>query len=631
MDRHIFYQEDLYLFHEGTNYYSYRFLGAHLIEENGQRGTRFTVWAPNAEEVRLVGDFNNWQGYSHRMEQISNSQLWSIFVGNIQEGALYKYEVYGKNREVFLKSDPYGFLSELRPDTASIVYHLENYPWQDQQWQQKKITESPLKKPAIIYEVHLGSWKRKEDGSFYNYREIAHQLGDYVIKMGYTHVEILPIMEHPLDDSWGYQVTGYYAVTSRYGTPKDFMYFVNYMHQRGIGVILDWVPGHFCKDQHGLIEFDGGKVYEYNQFNKATNKAWGTVNFDLGKPEVKSFIISNAFFWMDMYHIDGLRVDAVTNMLYLDYGKTEEEWTPNQYGGKENLEAAAFLKELNKAVSHYYPNHLMIAEEATQWPMVTASTYAGGLGFNYKWNMGWMNDTLKYMELDYKERKGHHDLLTFSLMYTFTENFILPLSHDEVVHGKKSLLEKMPGSYEEKFANLRCCYGYMMAHPGKKHLFMGGEFGQFTEWNHHSALDWMLLDYEMHAKLQSYVKDLIHFYKEEPTLWTEDHDAAGFQWIDVNDDNHSIIIFMRKCSQDYIIVLCNFSPKASTGYRIGVPNEGEYLEVFNSDAVQYGGGGIRNLEAVKAQRKPWHHQPYSIEISIPALATIYFKRIHNKK
>ncbi|ABR49099.1 1,4-alpha-glucan branching enzyme [Alkaliphilus metalliredigens QYMF] len=626
MGKKMISQQDVYLFHEGTNYYGYKSLGAHVTVEGGQKGTRFTAWVPNAKEVRVAGDFNHWQGQQHPMEKIPDSKLWSVFIGGIQEGTLYKYEILGDNGAFYLKIDPYGFLSEPRPNTASIVCELEDYPWQDQKWQQNKVVENSLHRPVMIYEVHLGSWRRKADDSFCNYREIAHELGDYAVEMGYTHVEVMPIMEHPLDDSWGYQITGYYAVTSRYGNPKDFMYFVDYLHQKGIGVILDWVPGHFCADAHGLRQFDGGNVYEYQDANRAINKEWGTVNFDLGKPEVKSFLISNACFWMEMYHIDGLRVDAVANMLYLDYGREHGDWTANQYGGNENLEAVDFLKQLNKAVFQYFPNHFMIAEESTQWPMVTAPIHVGGLGFNYKWNMGWMNDTLKYMELDPIHRKWSHNLLTFSLMYTYTENFILPLSHDEVVHEKKSLLEKMSGNYWEKFANLRCYYGYLMAHPGKKLLFMGGEFGQFIEWNHNKALDWMLLDHEMHRKLHQYMKDLIHFYKEEASLWQNDYQVEGFQWIDPNDYQQSMITFMRRRADDFTIIICNFTTIPREQYRVGVPFKGNYKEVFNSDSTEYGGSGVKNPRVMKAEKVKWHNQSYSIETSIPPLGVLYIRQ-----
>ncbi|MCC5911151.1 MAG: 1,4-alpha-glucan branching protein GlgB [Clostridiaceae bacterium] len=616
---------DTYLFHEGTHYQSYKIMGAHLIEEEDKKGVRFTVWAPNAKDVRVVGDFNRWQGENHPMKKVKNSSLWWIFIEGLKEGDLYKYEIHTYDHRVCMKSDPYGFYAELRPNTASIIYSLEGYKWRDTMWRNRKNRKNHLHEAMAIYEVHLGSWRRKEDGSFYSYREIADELVDYVCEIGYTHIELMPVMEHPLDGSWGYQTVGYYAVTSRYGTPHDFMYLVDKFHEKGIGVILDWVPGHFCKDQHGLMEFDGHPLYEYQDPQKAYNKGWGTCNFDLGRPEVQSFLISNALFWLDIYHIDGLRVDAVANMLYLNYGKEEGEWHPNQYGGKENLEAMEFIKKLNKTVFKTFPNALMMAEESTQWPLVTSPTYIGGLGFNYKWNMGWMNDTLKYMEMDPIYRKSHHHNLTFSLVYAFSENFLLPLSHDEVVHGKKNLLDKMPGDYWQKFANLRCYYSYMMAHPGKKLMFMGTEFGQFSEWNFDKSLDWELLNYPMHHKFKYYVKDLLEFYKKEHSLWEKDHTSQGFEWIDPHDYSQSIITFMRKAKESFMIVLCNFTPIARHKYRIGVPVEGEYREEFNSDLEVYGGTGIRNKHNIKSEKKQWHNHQYSIEVEVPPLATIFIK------
>jgi len=616
---------DLYLFHQGSHYRTYEIFGAHLEEMAGEKGVRFCLWAPNAREVRVVGDFNRWQGERHVMTKITPSGIWSVFVPRLKEGDLYKYEIHTDSEQVLLKADPYSFHSEPRPGTASKVFSPQGYEWQDRQWQQNKGTKPVYERPLLIYEVHLGSW-RKKDGQFLSYRELADQLVDYLIRMGYTHVELLPLTEHPLDGSWGYQSTGYYAPTSRYGTPHDFMFFVDQCHQAGLGVILDWVPGHFCKDDHGLRNFDGSPLYEYAAPRRSENEQWGTANFDLGKEEVVSFLISNALFWLDYYHIDGLRVDAVAHMLYLDYGKQEGQWVANQYGGKENLEAIAFLKRLNEAIFKYHPHALVIAEESTTWPLVTRPTYLGGLGFNYKWNMGWMNDMLRYMEMDPIHRKWHHNLLTFSFMYAFSENFILPLSHDEVVHGKKSLLDKMPGDYWQKFANLRAFYGYMMAHPGKKLLFMGGEFGQFSEWQVENNLDWHLLDYDMHKKFQQYVKDLNHFYRQENSLWEQDHSWQGFQWIDPHDYSQSVITFLRKARhpRDYLIIVCNFTPVVREGYRIGVPDLREYTEVFNSDREVYGGSGQIN-GTLRASRSAWHNQPYSLEIKIPPLAAVFLK------
>ncbi|GAB6157239.1 1,4-alpha-glucan branching protein GlgB [Desulfotomaculum varum] len=598
------------------------------MTQNGVPGVRFVLWAPHAREVRVVGDFNHWQGHRHVMQRVNNCGLWSLFIPGLKALDLYKYEIHTEQGDVLLKADPYAFYSEIRPGTASKVYNLEGYNWQDQAYLAQKSTLPVYERPVLIYEVHLGSWKRRCNGEFLNYCELAEQLVDYAVDMGFTHIELLPIMEHPYDPSWGYQVTGYYAVNSRYGTPWDFMYFVDYCHRRGIGVILDWVPAHFCQDVHGLSRFDGSPLYEPANPLRAANRQWGTLHFNFAREEVISFLISNALFWLDIYHVDGLRVDAVASMLYLDYGRAEGEWLPNQYGGKENLEAVAFMQKLNETVFRYHPDALMIAEESTAWPAVTKPAYLGGLGYNYKWNMGWMNDMLRYMQLDPVHRKWHHNLLTFSFLYTFSENYILPLSHDEVVHGKKSLLNKMPGDYWQKFANLRVLYGFMIAHPGKKLLFMGGEFGQFIEWNENQSLDWHLLDYEMHRRLHRYVKELNHFYKSEKSLWQLDHQPAGFQWIDPHDYNQSIITFLRRARDpmDYLIIVCNFTPVVREGYRIGVPRAGDYLEVFNSDWLSYGGSGEVNGRVV-AEHTAWHNQPYSAVIKVPPLAVVFFKPV----
>ncbi|KXG75266.1 1,4-alpha-glucan branching protein GlgB [Thermotalea metallivorans] len=612
-------------FHQEYCFQCHRLFGAHILQKNGLEGVVFTVWAPHAKEVSVIGDFNEWQGCCHPMEPIGDTGIWSIFVPGVKKGSLYKYEIHTWHGQVLHKADPYGFYSEYRPGTASRVFPLEGYSWQDEKWQKEKTTL--FNQPLNIYEVHLGSWKRKENGDFYSYRELAEELVEYAVEMGYTHIELLPLSEHPYDGSWGYQTTGYYAVTSRYGNPHDFMYFVDRCHQKGIGVILDWVPAHFCSDAHGLANFDGTPLYEYADPRRGRNDQWGTLNFDFSKPQVWSFLISNALFWMDIYHIDGLRVDAVAFMLYLDYGKKPGQWIPNVFGGRENLEAIGFMKKLNEAVFEKFPHALMIAEESTAWPLVTKPAYLGGLGYNYKWNMGWMNDMLRYMEMDSIHRQWHHDLVTFSFMYTFSENFILPLSHDEVVHGKKSLLNKMFGDYWQKFAALRAFYGYMMAHPGKKLLFMGGELGQFAEWNEHRGLDWLLLDYDMHRKLHQYVRHLNHFYKREKVLWEIDHDWQGFQWIDPHDCHQSIITFMRRSKdpEDFLVILCNFTPVVYEGYRIGVPFPGAYIEVFNSDAEIYGGSGQLNKNLLEAEAVPWHNQSYSLVIKVPPLATLYLK------
>jgi 1,4-alpha-glucan branching enzyme len=621
-------EEDLYLFHEGSNFRSYQLLGAHVIQEKDASGVRFTVWAPNAQAVRVVGDFNGWQGCQHSMKRIEQSGIWELFVPGLEAGETYKYEIHTAAGERMMKADPYAFYAQLRPDTASRVYDLKSYQWQDEKWQQAK-KKPAYEQPVLIYEVHLGSWRRGEGNTLLTYRQLAGLLPQYVAAMGYTHIEIMPVAEHPFDGSWGYQATGYYAVTSRYGTPDDFMYLVDQCHEYGIGVIVDWVPGHFCKDDHGLRHFDGTPLYEYPDVQRSENKGWGTANFDLGRTEVLSFLISNALFWLDVYHIDGIRVDAVSNILYLNYGREDGDWTPNQYGGNGNLEGAAFLRKLNEVVFAHHPDVLMMAEESTSWPMVSWPTYSGGLGFNFKWNMGWMNDMLRYMAIDSIHRKWNHHLLTFSFMYAFSENFILPLSHDEVVHGKKSLLNKMPGDYWQKFANLRAFYGYWMAHPGKKLLFMGSEFGQFIEWQEHESLDWHLVELPMHGKMLEYSKALNHFYKQEEALWKVDGSWHGFEWIDCSDYTQSVICFIRKTTvpEETLLVVCNFTPEVHRSYRIGVPVIGFYQEVFNSDWEEFGGSGQKNSEIVTAEAVNWHNHSQSVVITLPPLATIYLKCI----
>ncbi len=621
-------EEDLYLFHEGSNFRSYQLLGAHVIQEKNKSGVRFTVWAPNAQEVRVVGDFNDWQGCQHSMKRIGQSGIWELFVSELKAGAIYKYEILTAAGERMMKADPYAFYAQLRPDTASMVYDLKSYQWQDEKWQQTK-KKPAYEQPVLIYEVHLGSWRRGEGNTLLTYRQLAGLLPQYAAAMGYTHIEIMPVAEHPFDGSWGYQATGYYAVTSRYGTPDDFMYLVDQCHEYGIGVIVDWVPGHFCKDDHGLRRFDGTPLYEYSDVQRSENKGWGTANFDLGRTEVLSFLISNALFWLDIYHIDGIRVDAVSNILYLNYGREDGDWTPNQYGGNGNLEGAAFLRKLNEVVFAHHPDVLMMAEESTSWPMVSWPTYIGGLGFNFKWNMGWMNDMLRYMAIDSIHRKWNHHLLTFSFMYAFSENFILPLSHDEVVHGKKSLLNKMPGDYWQKFANLRAFYGYWMAHPGKKLLFMGSEFGQFIEWQEYESLDWHLVELPMHGKMLEYSKALNNFYKQEAALWKVDGSWHGFEWIDCSDYTQSVICFMRKTTvpEEALLVVCNFTPEVHRSYRIGVPVMGFYQEVFNSDWEEFGGSGQKNSEILTTEAVKWHNHSQSMVITLPPLATIYLKCI----
>ncbi|OHW63434.1 1,4-alpha-glucan branching enzyme GlgB [Andreesenia angusta] len=607
------------------NFKKYRSMGAHIKEVNGTRGVNFSVWAPNASSVSVVGDFNSWDGVGHAMERDYDTGVWSLFVPNLKEGDLYKYSIVGVNGEVALKSDPYGFYHEVRPNTASVVYELSGYEWNDLGYRRGKRQHKLYNGPVNIYEVHLGSWKQKEDGTFLSYRELADHLIEYVLEMGYTHVEIMPLIEHPLDASWGYQGVGYFSVTSRYGEPKDFMYFVDRCHQNGIGVILDWIPAHFCKDAHGLAKFDGSCLYEYSDPLRAENYQWGTLNFDLGRYEVMEYLISSAIFFLDVFHIDGLRVDAVTSMLYLDFGK--DEWRPNEYGGRENIEAINFMRILNEEVFSKYKSALMIAEESTSWPLVSSPTYLGGLGYNYKWNMGWMNDMLEYMEKEPIHRKHHHNLITFSFMYTYSENFILPLSHDEVVHGKKSLLDKMPGDYWQKFANLRLLYGYKMTHPGKKLLFMGGEFGQFIEWRCDESLEWFLLRYDMHEKLHKYTKALNHIYREERALWELDHDITGFKWIEPNNNEQSIVSFVRRGKKEgeVMIVVCNFTPQVYCDYRVGVPLKAEYEEILNSDDEAFGGSGFINGTNILAEEEVWNQQKYSIALKIPPLGAVYLK------
>ncbi|GAA0178738.1 1,4-alpha-glucan branching protein GlgB [Clostridium sediminicola] len=633
---------DIHCFHEGTNYHSYEFLGCHIKESDEVKGALFSVWAPNAEKIRVVGSFNNWNGEKYTMKKIENSGIWKLFIQDIQEGDSYMYEVFNSNeKNPVLKADPCAFYSQLRPKNASIVYNYKGYNWKDDKWLKKREKSNIYSEPVNIYEVHLGSWKthdvetKDEDSKkqFYTYRDMAEELPEYVASMGYTHVELLPIMEHPLDASWGYQSTGYFAVTSRYGTPKDFMYLVDKFHEKGLGVILDWAPGHFCKDAHGLYNFDGTHLYEHPNPLIGENYDWGTSNFDFEKLEIHSYLISNAIFWFKEYHIDGIRVDAVANMLYLTYGMKSDLKIKNKYGGDEKIEAVDFLKKLNEAIFKYVKNPLVIAEDSSTWPMLTAPTYIGGMGFNYKWNMGWMNDMLKYMQLDPIYKKWHHDKITFSLLYAFSENFVLPLSHDEVVHGKKSLLDKMPGDYWQKFANLRLFYGYMMGHPGKKLLFMGGEIGQFIEWNFDQQLDWFLLLYPPHKKLQHYVKELNMLYKKESAFWEKDHGYDGFEWIDHSNYEQSIISFIRKGKTDsnYLIFICNFTPVVYYDYKVGVPENIEYVEIFNSDEDDYNGSGQINEGIMKANQEKWNNQPYHIKTKIPPLAMLVLKPKQKKE
>ncbi len=619
---------DLYLFGEGNHLRIYEKLGAHLVELNGTEGVHFALWAPNAEEVSLIGSFNNWDPTRHKLLPLGSSGIWYTFVPGLKEGQMYKYQIKSKiNGDIRIKADPFGFYFEERPKTATIVYDINKYNWTDQQWMEARRKIDPLRRPMSIYEVHLGSWLRRDDGGFLTYRELAEKLIPYVKEMGFTHIELLPVTEHPLDESWGYQCTGYFAPTSRYGRPEDFMYFIDACHQAGIAVIIDWVPAHFPKDDFSLRRFDGTCLYEHEDPRQGEHKDWGTLIFNYGRNEVRNFLIASAMFWLDRYHVDGLRVDAVASMLYLDYSKKEGEWIPNKYGGRENLEAVDFLKRLNETVHLYYPGAVTIAEESTAWPGVSRPTYVGGLGFTFKWNMGWMHDTLEYFQKDPIFRKYHHSNLTFSLLYAFSENFVLPLSHDEVVHEKRSLIEKMPGDRWQRFANLRALFGYMYGHPGKKLLFMGGEFGQTKEWDCKGQLQWELLEDDLHRGLRQYVMDLNRIYLSEPALFEQDFEHEGFEWIDFSNAEESIISFIRRASNrdNFLVFVCNFTPVPRYNYLIGVPEPGFYREILNSDSELYGGSNMGNLGGVSAEANPIHNRPFSIKITLPPLSILIFK------
>ncbi len=611
------------LFYSGRDCRAFDYMGAHPFVQDGEQGYLFRVYAPEAEKVSVMGEFNDWNRNADYMTR-DEQGIWEKFIPNIPEYAAYKYSVWAKSGDVFDKSDPYGFHFETRPGNATKAYDLDGYEWGDASWLDWRKKHLPYSNPVNIYECHLGSWKMHEDGNFYSYRQLADELVPYVKEMGYTHIEFMPLTEYPFDGSWGYQVIGYFAATSRYGTPKDLMYLIDKAHQAGLGIIMDWVPAHFPKDGCGLVEFDGSHLYEYADPLKMEHKEWGTRVFDYGKVSTRNLLFSSAMFWIEKFHMDGLRVDAVASMLYLDYNR-QGEWRPNVHGGRENLEAVDFLRLLNEYILTDHPDVMMIAEESTAWPMVTKPGYDGGLGFNFKWNMGWMNDMLCYCSADPFFRKDMHDKITFSFMYAFSENYILPLSHDEVVHGKCSLISKMPPPYENQFGGLRALYGYMAAHPGKKMLFMGGEFAQFSEWAYQRGLDWMLLDYPAHRQMQAYVKALNHFYLATPQLWEQDTDWRGFEWISHEDNRNNIIAFRRvaKDGSD-IVVVVNFSPEEQQEYRIGVPITGTYEEIFTSDKTEFGGSGMANGK-LKTENKPMHGQEQSIVLKIPRFGVLFFK------
>ncbi len=620
---------DLHLFNEGNHYRTYEKLGAHLCEHKGISGTHFAVWAPNAHAVSVLGDFNGWDRNTHPMQPNGNSGIWSLFVPDIQQGTLYKFAIETTHRNWLEKMDPYAFAAEVRPKTASKVWELEGYTWQDAEWMKNRGKHQGLDKPMSVYECHIGSWMRQEgaEEGWLSYHELADKLGDYAQRMGFTHVELLPICEHPLDASWGYQTVGYFAPTSRFGSPHDFMQFVDILHQKGVGVLMDWVPSHFPTDAHGLAEFDGTCLFEHSDPRKGRHDEWGTLVFNYSRSEVSNFLISNALFWLKKYHIDGFRVDAVASMLYLDYSRKEGEWIPNCFGGRENLEAVDFIKKFNTKVYEEHPDIVTIAEESTSWAKVSRPTYDGGLGFGMKWDMGWMHDTLEYFTKEPIHRKHHQNDLTFRGLYSFTENFVLALSHDEVVHGKRSMLSKMPGDPWQQFANLRLLYGYMFTQPGKKLLFMGCEFGQWQEWDHESSLDWHLLDQPEHVGLQRWVRDLNTLYRAEQGLHQTDFDAAGFSWVDCNDSEQSILIFKRQTpnANEQLIVACNFTPVVRENYRIGVPRAGTWNEILNSDAQIYGGSGQGNLGSLEACPIRWHNQAHSLNVKLPPLGIVVFK------
>lgn len=621
---------DLYLSGEGTDFLKYEKFGAHIRTVSGVKGVHFVVWAPNAKRVGVIGDFNSWDGRVYPMRNRGASGVWELFIPGLDDGCIYKYEILSAvGGHLTLKSDPFGFAAEMRPRTASRVVDIDHYEWHDASWLETRAHRDWIHAPMTIYEVHAGSWQREAEDNYrwLTYRELAEQLIPYVLRMGFTHIEFMPIMEHPYDASWGYQTVGYYAVSSRYGLPADFMYFVDECHKAGLGVILDWTPAHFPRDAHGLAFFDGTHLYEHEDPRLGAHPDWGTLVFNYGRNEVRNFLLANALFWLDKYHIDALRVDAVASMLYLDYSRKPGEWVPNRHGGRENLEAIDFIKRLNEVLHNRFPGALTIAEESTAWPAVSRPTYLGGLGFDLKWNMGWMNDTLRYFALDPIHRKYHQGELTFSMIYAFHENFILPLSHDEIVHGKRSLLEKMPGGDWQKFANLRLLFGYMFAHPGKKLLFMGGELAQRGEWWEGGTVDWSLEESASHRGVQNLLRDLIHLHKSDPSFHEIDFETPGFEWIEPGDSAASTISFIRRARnpEDFTVVVCNFTPVVREPYRVGVPQRGFYKEIFNSDSSHYEGSNLGNAGGVMAEPVPWNGRPFSIALRLPPLAAVYFK------
>ncbi len=623
---------DVSLFNEGEHYNIYEKMGAHPMTVDGVEGVLFAVWAPNAERVSVCGNFNDWDGRRHPMRKIDYSGIFELFIPGKYVGEIYKYEICAKTGDVFMKSDPYAFSGEVRPANASRIVNL-NYKWKDSKWMEARDNSKPTEKPMNIYEMHLGAWKKPEDGrEFFNYRDIAPQLAEYLNDMNYNYVELMPIMEHPFDPSWGYQVTGYYAPTSRYGAPDDFMYFVDYLHSKGIGVIIDWVPAHFPKDEHGLGRFDGTALYEHEDPRRGEHPHWGTYIFNYGRNEVKNFLVANALYWAEKYHIDGIRMDAVASMLYLDYGRTGGEWLPNMYGGNENLEALDFIKELNKQMKEKHKGVLLIAEESTAWPMMTHTLEEGGLGFDFKWNMGWMNDFLGYIKLDPLYRKYHHNEITFSMVYAYSENFVLVLSHDEVVHEKGSMISKMPGGYEDKFSNLRVAYGHMMTHPGKKLLFMGQEIAQFAEFNEASEVDWSLFEFDAHVYMQGYVKELNKLYMTEPALYELDSKSEGFAWINCNNANASLLSYMRKGKkeEDTLVIICNFTPIAHKAYKLATPSGGSWQEIFSSDNAKFGGEGRNNKTAKQAKKEQVDGQEHYISVNVPPLSISVFKKKKTK-